>query len=175
MLKHSRFVFIAIFLGMTGCSGRDIPTDLPPLTPCKLTLTQDGAPLAKARIVLEPTEESKWFPGGTTDENGTTWLMTNGRYKGAPVGKYKITVRKTETEPSKLGPEPPLGTPENVKWVEDSGKEKRASFSFVEEKYGKADSTPLEIEIPDKKTVTATFDVGKKIREQIKYVEIKER
>lgn len=170
------FVFLSsifVFLGLVGCARQNLPADLPKLVPCRLTFTQDGRPLADARIVLESVEESKWFPGGTTDSSGTTVLLTNGRYKGAPAGQYKITVHKTETEPANVPPEPPTNSPDYHKWFNAYSGARGASFSLVEEKYGSLETTPLELTVSGR-TVTETFDVGKSVRNPLKITVIRD-
>lgn len=169
------FIFILAIVStcLSGCMRQSIPSDLPKLIPCQLTFTQDDRPLADARIVLESLEGSKWFPGGTTDKNGTAVLLTNGRYKGAPEGRYKITVQKTETEAPNVPPEPPTDSPDYFKWFNAYSGVRGASFSLVEGKYASLETTPLEVNVSGR-AVTETFDVGKSIREPLKVTVIRD-
>lgn len=168
-MKYLQFDFyLALFvfcssIFFAGCnSGPELPSDLPKLTPCSLSITQDGKPLGGASVTLISIGESQsWYPGGITDEAGQVELYTNGRYKGVPAGKYKILVNKTETDPSKLGPAPDMDDPKYGEWMEKSSKEKRDSYYLVEKQYNDAKTSPLEIEIPGGAT---TFDVGKAVK-----------
>jgi hypothetical protein len=91
-------------------------------------------------------------------------IYTNGIYKGVQIGKYKVVVTKKETEPSKLPPAPPSNDPAYAAWLQKSESEVRQSYSVIEKKYGDAKTTPYEIEITAEKSVTETFDVGKKVK-----------
>ncbi|MCL2743957.1 MAG: hypothetical protein FWE67_08900 [Planctomycetaceae bacterium] len=150
---------VCCLLSLSGCnSGPALPSDLPKLTPCALTFTQEGQPLDGAMVTLNPTDGSKWYPSGITDEKGTVELYTNGKYKGAPKGKYKVVVKKIYTEPSKLGPPVEEGAPGYEEWQQKASKEKRGSWSVVEKSFTNVDTTTLEVDIP---AAAATYDLGK--------------
>lgn len=150
-------MLVALFIA--GCSKDDgRPKDLPPLFPCEITITQDEKPLAQATVSLESSGEvnSVYLPSGITDESGKALISTYG-FKGAPAGKYKVTVRKTIVE--------------DVKQVMDSYGDMVDSpgtdYRVVERKYSDAKATPHELEVTaDKKTPKLTFDVGKPIKER---------
>jgi hypothetical protein len=152
-----------------GCqSNGEIPADLPKLIPCKITITQEGLPLEGASVTLRLVGGTQqWYPNGQTDTFGSIDFYTNGRYKGVPVGKYKIVVTKFETEPSKLPPAPSEDDPQYGKWLEQSQQEVRANFQLIERIFTKAETTPLEIEVTDSKEVIGTFDVGKRVRNKM--------
>ena len=153
------FFVVCILLPFSGCnSGPALPSNLPKLTSCALTFTQEGQPLGDAMVTLNPTDGSKWYPSGITDEKGTVELYTNGKYKGAPKGKYKIVVKKVYTEPSKLGIPVEEGAPGYEEWQQKASKEKRNSWSVVEKTFTDANTTTLEVDIP---AATTTFDLGK--------------
>lgn len=171
-MKRSDFalaLFGSVFaLMLTGCPGGEAkPDGLPNLVTASIQLTQDGAPLAGATVSLIAAEGGQqWYPGGLSNDSGVVELYTNGRYKGAPEGKFKVIVHKTETDPSKLGPAPSEDDPAYGKWMEDSSKEVRNSYTLIEKKFGDAKDTPLEVEIK-KGGETPKLDVGKKVKEKI--------
>ena len=134
---------------------------MPRLYPASMTITQEGTPLdgALVQLIPEDSANSSWGPGGTTDSSGVVVLRTNGKYKGAPLGKYRVTVSKREKEPH---PKPEL----------EGGQEFRTylaiqrtlkTYSFVEPQYGSIRDTPLSVEITAKEK-TYTVDAGKKIK-----------
>jgi hypothetical protein len=152
-------------LTLLGCSS-SLPSDLPKLVIVTLTITQEGKPLSGATVNLVdtmPNTNTTYSAGGTTDESGVCLLYTHGRYKGAPLGKFKVRVSRTENLP-KPGPRP-----KSAAEFEAASKKMRTNppktYQFVEKIYTDAKSTPLEIEItgPTKKT----FDVGKAVKMQI--------
>ena len=158
-VKKIIITLILIAVSMTGC-GRDTsrPADLPPLFPCTITITQDGNPLSGATVDLEPADgaNTNYRASAITDESGRAVLTTYG-YKGAPAGRYKVTVRKTLIE--NVGEV----TNEYGEVVGSSGLEYRT----VERMYSDAKTTPHEIEVTTGRDTThATFDVGKPIKEK---------
>jgi hypothetical protein len=129
----------------TGCGGggRAKPKDLPPLYPCTLTFIQEGAPLAKADIILH--SDSKWAVTGQTNENGQVKLTTNGYYDGVPEGTYKITVRR-------------------IIVVMDAKNENPVKQTdIIPNEFKMAANTTLEIAI-GKKENDKTYDLGKAVR-----------
>lgn len=148
-MKLFRLSLLFSFL-LVGCGRTPTPDDLPPLHPVTLTITQNGAPLAGANVLLFAVSgEDKWAPGGVTDSAGIVLPKSQGRYAGAPVGKYKVCVSKSEIE--KLSP-----------GDSDAGKRAKA-FKLVEDQYGNPETTPLEFEVVAGKN-TATLDAGKAVR-----------
>ena len=160
------FVTLLIF---TGCpfGGEKLPEGLSNVVPVTIQLTQDGAPLAGATVLLIDTTGSReWSPGGLTDDKGTIDLYTNGRYKGAPEGKYKVVVTKTETDPSKLGPAPSTSDPGYSEYLGKLASEKRDTYTLIDKQFTDAKSTPLEVEIK-KGGPVQKFDVGAKVKIKI--------
>ena len=152
---------------MTGC-GEKRPAGMPRLYPVSLTITQEGTPLAGAVVQLIPenSAHAQWGPGGMTDASGVAELRTNGPYKGAPLGKYKVIVTKSEIESP---PSPPPKGPGVTR--EDVGKyqtmlNRLKAYNYVETQYGSATDTPLHVEITAK-VKTYTLDAGKPIKVQI--------
>jgi hypothetical protein len=136
-------VFCLLF---TGCP-QYRPEGMPPLYPCKITITQENKPLAGATVTLfdQSSEDKRWSSGGITDAQGNIQIKTWGKYQGTSIGKYKITVTKQELEE--------VGNKVNY-------------FSLVELKHTKMETTPFEIEVTTK-GATQIFDVGKPVKELI--------
>jgi hypothetical protein len=149
-MKNS-YSLIIVALFCAGCHVQNKPSDLPTLYHVTITITQDGLPLGGADIVLIPdASNEKWAPGGVTDSSGVAHIQTHGKYSGAPVGKYKICVSKTETEKILNRNESDHSFPPKV-------------YRLIEEQYTDSVKTPLEIEIVQGKN-TKTFDVGKAVK-----------
>lgn len=172
-MKHqaiSRYVFfavsvllVAVFQGCLGGTPR--PSDMPKLTPCTITVTQENAPLAGVTVSLSLGGDSQpWLGGGVTGEDGVVELYTNGRYKGVPEGKFKVVLSKTEIEAGKIPPRPAEDDPGFGEWMNKYENAQPDVFSLVEKEYTDPKTTPLEIEISGSKPVTTTFDAGKKVR-----------
>ena len=139
---------------------------MPPLHPCRITITQEDKPLASATVRLYATGTgAKWHCSGTTDANGVADLMTQGQFRGVPEGTYKIAVQKEEVvslaTPEQLAAIEKAKT-ENPKWY-DPPNIKQEIWQLVEKNYTLADSTTLEITV-SKGQNSETFDVGKAVR-----------
>ena len=158
------FASFLVTVPITGCS-ENLPADMPKLYPASVIVTQEGKPLAGAMVQLIPDDpaNSSWGPGGTTDASGVVVLQTNGKYKGAPLGKYKVTVSKRVKDPH---PNPELaGGPEFRRYLAIDRNLK--TYSYVEPQYGSIAETPLSIEVTAKGK-TYTVDAGKEIKTEAK-------
>lgn len=141
--------FLCLFLTISGCSKTERPEGLPKLYPCIITITQDNDPVADAAIQLVGDCSNQWPITGLTNASGTASMVTYGQFPGAPVGEYKIVVKKTVEEIITPASENKSGT-SNI-------------FSLVDVQYTKDDKTPLEIRIDAGKNRHA-LDVGKEVR-----------
>lgn len=156
----NRYLYLAIFsiFLFSGCTKSSRPDDLPPLFPCTITVTQDGANLADALVELVPQDSIPYSPSSMTDSDGDAVLKTYG-FSGAPAGKYKIVVRKTIED-------------DIVHGTDEYGNQAVVSstrYNLVEDTYTQAKQTPHEIEVAsNSKGTKLTIDVGKAIREAIK-------
>ena len=147
---------------MTGC-GERLPDGMPRLYPASITVTQEGTPLAEAvvQLVSEDPANASWGAGGTTNESGIAVLRTNGKYNGAPLGTYKVTVSKMEQDPH---PNPELkgGGEDEVRRYLAVARTLR-TYRLIEPQYSSLNDTPLRVEIiPNERTYA--IDAGKKIR-----------
>ncbi|MFG0263424.1 MAG: carboxypeptidase regulatory-like domain-containing protein [Novipirellula sp. JB048] len=147
----------AVLLTAVGCTSEEKPAGMPELQPVTLTIQQDGAPLPAASVQLIGTgsEASQWVSGGSTDDNGQVVVMTHGRYKGAPVGTYKVTVSKTLVEGSTMPSDDP-GASSSAK-----------SYHVVQAQYRDASSTPIEIEITSGGNTNEVIDVGAAVKDPV--------
>ncbi len=80
-----------LLLCATGCGSAG---DYHPVTG-KVTL--DGQPLADARVVFTPTDETGQSAFGKTDASGT-YSMISGTNKGVTPGSYKVSVTSSPPE-----------------------------------------------------------------------------
>lgn len=181
MTKHwnwKRTTFGMVLLVCFGCQPSNRPSDLPPLHPCVITLTQEGKPLPNAFISMvrdgtnsppsaDPQNVSNWIPTGSTDQNGVATIYTNARYAGVPLGHFKVIVEKKQAGESKLGPPPPEGSPAYVAWEERMMGEVLPLYTLVEAKYTTLEATPLEVEIKKGKN-DIKLDVGPAVKDLVK-------
>jgi len=132
-----------------GCGGPKRPPGMPALTGCVLTIQyEDGSPVDKAMVSLAPedAELRQWSISGTADASGVVTIRTNGDFAGAPAGKYKVVVRKTEVAPT--GKNDEYGDPIT------------GSRSLVAEEFSNSGKTPLSLEVGSS-PVKETFKVKK--------------
>ncbi len=135
-----------------GCKDKSRPADLPEdMSPCFVTITQDGQPLEGATVNFEYTTPVKYTTSGITDAKGVAQMCTYG-YGGAQIGTAKVVVSKLVTE----------GLVEAV----DEGEESSmgSDFYVVDLKYGSVDTTDLEVTV-DSKECKVTFEVGPAVHE----------
>ena len=162
----SALTAVAGLVLLTGCDGSSNPkpADFPDTVSCVITITQDSAPLEGASVSLIPTDGAKdWLFGATTDASGNAKIFTYGREAGAPKGKYKVVVTKTETDPSKYTMPDETDSAAMERYSQNVMNEKLNSYSLIESVYTSASTTTLELEITGK--TTQTYDVGKKVKD----------
>ena len=104
--------------------------------------------MEKAMVSLAPEDADlrQWSISGTTDASGVVMIHTNGDFTGAPAGKYKVVVQKSEVVPT--GKNDEYGDPIT------------GSRSLVAEKFSNAGKTPLSLEVGSS-AVKETFKVEK--------------
>ena len=154
-------ILILCFVTLLGCSQNSVPDGLPKLVSVTLTITQDGAPLPGAIVLLtDPSGSIRFTVGGMTDAKGTVVLHTHGRHKGTPLGKFKVHVTKTELDPEP--PAPPFGSPEYYEYLKVD-RPPTKTYTLVEKKYTQPDTTPLELDVSG--PVAKTLDVGKAVKD----------
>ena len=162
-------LFMACLFAFSGCGQERRPDGMPPLHLCRITIIQDGQPLEGAIVTLHNTGQgTNWGSSGTTAASGVADIFTQGQYKGAPEGNYKVTVRKEETV-SLATPEQlaaiEKAKAENPKWF-DPPRIKQETWQLVEKQYTDDKETPLELVISSGKN-NIEFDLGKAVRERM--------
>ncbi|MCL2348997.1 MAG: hypothetical protein FWC50_12160 [Planctomycetaceae bacterium] len=163
-MNQRLFILFLCIAGLfvAGCGGEKKPDGMPTLHKATLTFTQGGTPLADATITLTPQDAAnvRWPAGGTTDSQGVLHVKTMAQYDGAPAGKYKIIVSKTETE----------GAAAPTESSDAAGARPAVStqkmYNLIEKDYRFADTTPLTVEIKAGKN-EETLEAGKAVRELI--------
>ena len=154
-MKKIYAVALCAFLACAslGCKDKSRPADLPDdMTPCEITITQEGTPLAGATVDLQYTTNVKYNTSGVTDDNGVAVMKTYG-YAGAQQGTAKVRVDKLVTEGASEAEE--YGEAGNL----------GQDFHLVDAKYRSFDTTDLEITI-GKENSKEKFDVGAAVHEK---------
>ncbi|MDO5307955.1 MAG: hypothetical protein Q4G03_00445 [Planctomycetia bacterium] len=97
MHKYTLLALLCVVALFSGCKGKARPDGMPELVNVVVVVTQDGAPLADAALNLISSDGScKWSVGGKSDESGRATLYTQGDFKGAPEGTFKVGVIKMD-------------------------------------------------------------------------------
>ena len=160
MRKVALLSLLAIVtLGVFGCGGPKKPSDLPELYPCKIKVIQDGQPLEGASVQLnDPEKTSRFVVGGVTDDKGVAEVKTDGKFKGAPAGKYKVLISKVFVPeiPDEVPPEDPEARKEYDKKINELNAQQADT---IDVKFKRPTQTPAEIEVTSG-GVEAEFDVG---------------
>lgn len=131
---------------------------MPNLYPCTVTVTQENTPLEDADILFVSDDPSlaNWSVGGTTDAAGKAQIKTHAKFNGIPKGTFTVLVTKQETvmqgEPKIVGGEK-INPP-------------RELYYLVDPLYSVKETSPLKFTM-EEKTTSASFDVGKKIRQKV--------
>lgn len=156
------FVLGIATLSVFGCGGPKKPADLPELFPCKIKVIQDGQPLEGASVQLnDPASTSRFVVGGVTDDKGVAEVKTDGKFKGAPAGKYKVLISKVFVPeiPDEVPPEDPEARKEYDKKINELNAQQADT---IDVKFKRPTQTPAEIEVTSG-GVEAEFDVGAKV------------
>ncbi len=158
-----------ILLVVPGC-GDSRPEGMPKLYPAKVTITQDGSPLADATVgfVSENSALTRWPAGGVTDANGIATIHTYGQYPGAPEGSFKVIVTKTINEGDPM-PTYPGGnaTPDQMREYDRALKTGNfAIFQVVHKDYRIAKTSKLQADVKSSGANEFTFDIGKAVKEK---------
>jgi hypothetical protein len=155
------FFFLTGSIIFSGCQQKSRPADFPKLYPCKITITQDKIPVENVQISLYDNHISnKWSIGGTTNTSGVAVIRVHGQFFGAPSGKFKVVLSKTESEG---------GTVVNESTTKRKPEPVRI-YSLVDKKYLEESTTPLEI-IVENKSVAEIFEIGNANRILIQTIE----
>ena len=163
----SLFVLSLAAFVFTGC-GEKLPDGMPKLYPTLITVIQEGEPCEGALVQLFPEDStlSQWGASAVSDAKGVAEMLTNAKYKGAPLGKYKVTVMKREREPH---PNPewanlPREDPNFQKFVQIANDLKL--YDYVQPQFSSEVKSPLQIEVTAGQK-EHKIDVGQKIKTEI--------
>jgi len=145
-MKTIRFNILTIALALSagfaacfGC-GQKLPPGMPPLNPCTITVNMEGKPVEKVMVRLVSADQLHWGCSGITDSSGKASLVTDGKYKGVPAGKYKVLLTRIDTEQR-----------EYKGFIEESKLPPKKQTVIIDLKYEDEDETPYEVEILDGK------------------------
>jgi len=154
---YSTLTMILVLLLCIGCSDAKRPKDLPRLYPVTLTITMDDKPLADAFVMLytDNMADAKWTVGGRTDAEGKAMIVTHGQFHGAPAGKFKVCV--TKSEESEVAPERVLAFEPTDGTTMGFARPKQ----LVDPLFADSKSTPLEIDVSPKGVTNLTLSVHK--------------
>src|SRR5690606_19093803 len=83
-------------------------------TPCTITVTYNGQPVADASVLLAP-QSGEFSAAGVTDMEGKAVMKTDGMYEGVVAGEYMAGVTKREKLDIDLG-ESPQDPAEYAEW-----------------------------------------------------------
>jgi hypothetical protein len=108
---------------LAGC-GPKIPSNLGPIVPVQGKVTLDGQPLKGGNVTFHPLDhdEKLGTPLGVIDLEGNYSMVSYDR-KGAPVGKYRVTI--------------------------DTGGEDKAQDRLVDPIYADRQNSPLTITVQE--------------------------
>lgn len=127
---------------VVGCGGGPVAVAKPAsnVVPVVGTLTYQGKPLELYMVSFQPVDEGGYSAVGTTDSSGNFILGTNKPNDGAKVGKYKVAITYAG---------PPSDVDLALQEPGDIVPPKRAkTFVQLPQKYGKADTSFIQIEVP---------------------------
>jgi hypothetical protein len=156
---------ILTILILFGCSREQRPAELPELSPCTISITQDGKAMAGCSISLYPLDsDNKWSSGGMTNEDGIAKMRTHGKFIGVPVGKYKVVLQKQITE-GETGGEPINGTPKEIEAHQERLKNNPpVTYNLVDTIFSDPEKTKLEINVLKKSENKFILDAGNSVR-----------
>ena len=144
----------------SGCGGKKKPADLPPLYPCEITVIQDGKPLEGATVSLNADGTSLRFTvAAKTDKVGVAKIKTDIDWLGAPVGKYKVCIRKVVAPATDTSEEIPSDPTAYAEYQKKLASQSAQTKSLVDRKYLRPHTTPVSIEVTES-GFSDTIDVG---------------
>ncbi len=151
MGRRTRGVHLGALLGvvLTGCGGGGI-------APVRGVVTLEGAPVAGATVLFMPDGQGGGRPAsGFTASDGTFRLSTYKPDDGAPAGKYRVLIQKTEAAKDRGAAE--RAALERAKDKIEEKSRQKGRKPALPEAYAKFDTTPLRCSVPV--TGTVSFDL----------------
>jgi hypothetical protein len=155
-----RTITLIILILFAGCNNR--PAEMPDTFPCKITVVNDGVPLAGCNVGLySVTGNGSLSIMATADTSGVAEICTrfaNYTAKGAPAGTYKVTVEKHASLPPDGVDVTKLSEDEKsdylVKRMAEAEKQRVVPVALTS-----STTTPFEIQLAPGGTSQWTFDV----------------
>ncbi|MCL2119385.1 MAG: hypothetical protein FWH27_13265, partial [Planctomycetaceae bacterium] len=105
-MRYMQLTLAILLLAVTfllGCGQRP-PKGMPPVYPCKITLTKDGNPFANVSVgLINNSMSGSLAVGGATNANGVAEI--NSSYgstystKGAPAGEFQVILTEVPAIP----------------------------------------------------------------------------
>ena len=159
-------LLILFFPFTVGCGEKTLP-GMPPLVPASVTVMQDGQPLAGAAVSLLGDDEitRQWPAGGITDANGVANLRTGGKFDGAVVGKFRVTVNKIEKPENPFVSHADSDSVNHQDYLREQRKVDANTFIVVDRKFSSND-TPLSLAVV-KGQKNYTVDVSPAVKTKV--------
>ncbi|MCF0234754.1 MAG: hypothetical protein HUK22_07245 [Thermoguttaceae bacterium] len=155
---------VAAAVSFVGCKKARTPDGMPDLRPCAIKIEQEGKALGGATVTLVAKEGTPdYSSSGTTDVFGNAKILTQGKYPGVPDGEYIVVVNKIEIDRFEE-------LQQSVVNGEKFPETELPIYTYVDEKYGSAETSGLELTVSGK--TGATFDVGPAIKVQCDVYEV---
>jgi hypothetical protein len=134
---------------MLGCGGN---TAGPRTAPASGIVSLDDKPLEGATVVFAPEASGGTTVVAITDANGAFSLKTPTGTEGAPPGRYKVTVTKTEAPAATSTSTQPRNAEERIK---EMGEKIRAGTLRRPQTTAPKDLLPAKYKDPQKSGLTA--------------------
>ncbi|MDR1289648.1 MAG: hypothetical protein LBK06_00455 [Planctomycetaceae bacterium] len=154
--KSLQSLVIVCFLLGTSCSSQVVPAGFPQkLVAFEVKLLNEGKPVQGATVAMVTETAMTYNSVGFTDSNGIAKLTTSVntyRKSGIPPAAYKAIITYTPKTPSEL-PNEQFGKMSNAEidayWKKIDA-ERATMPKVVPTEWGRIESTPIKITVPEK-------------------------
>lgn len=140
------FIFVLV-VTVLGCGDSGKPKDLPKLHPTTIKISLNGQPLEGAIVTLAAESDGKWLVSGLTESDGTVKLSTEGKYSGAPAGKYAVCVTKVEWVDGPTAKLPPPTDPAKLFVYNKRVADEKKDVMILAKEFANPKTTPLKMEV----------------------------
>ena len=139
---------------LSGC--KRVPENFPKVVPCQITVVKEDVPLPQVTVMLIAEGNKEWFVAADTNPQGIAEIQTflgNFSHKGAPPGKYKVTLSQIPQIENELTQQQIFDMSPAEKNAEQARRNKRIaeSRSFPIE-FESAVTTPITVDVTEPKT-----------------------
>lgn len=147
----------SLLIATSGCNrGPSKPSHIPDLTPCVITVTYNGQPVADASVLLAP-QTGEFSAAGLTDAEGKAVMKTDGMYEGVVAGEYMASVTKREILDLDLGESPQ--DPAEYAAYEAKLKSQPMPKHLIPEKYSSFTRSGLTVTVSEGTPTETTFEL----------------